>query len=341
MRITFLVPGRGLVGGIRVMGEYAGRLRRRGHDVTVLYRRTARNLKRWLQHLLERRVPDALDECGCPLVGVREFEPASVPDGDVLVATGLRAARAAADLPAAKGRLADIVQGTAHMEASPDEAREVMAAPALRVAVSDYVAAYLKARFGVESVVVPNGVDHDRFHNTDRRFRLPRSIGMVYAHGEMKGMAEGFEAMRRVRDRWPEVRLVLFGARRPVGALPRTDAYVRPKTKRIRGIYASCEVWLAPSRSEGFGLPVLEAMACRTVPVATRCGGHEFVVEDGVSGFLVPVGDAEAMAERLGLLLQDESLLRRMAEAAYERSLLFDWERSTDRLEALLKEWTA
>jgi glycosyltransferase involved in cell wall biosynthesis len=86
---------------------------------------------------------------------------------------------------------------------------------------------------------------------------------------------------------------------------------------------------------------VLEAMACRTVPVAARSGGHEFIIEDGVSGFLVPVGDAEAMAGRIALLVEDESLLRKMSEAAHERSLVFDWERSTDRLESLLKQWVA
>jgi len=81
-------------------------------------------------------------------------------------------------------------------------------------------------------------------------------------------------------------------------------------------------------------------MACRVVPVATRAGGHECLIEDGVSGFVVPVGDAEAMAARIGLLIEDESILAKMSEAAHEQSLLFDWERSTDRLEALIKEWT-
>lgn len=339
MRITFLVPGRGLVGGIKVMGEYAGRLRARGHDVTIVYRRPARNFKRWIEQVFTRGASDALDESGCALAGVREFDPSSTPDADILVTTGLRAVRVASAFPRGKGHLVELVQGVSHMEEDPAEARVVMALAALRVTVSDAVAAYLRERFGVESVVVPNGVDHQVFYNTDRQFRTPRSVGMIYVPGEMKGTPDGFEAMRRVRERWPDIRLVLFGAKRPRGQPPHTEVYVRPKSNRLRGIYAGCEVWLAPSRSEGFGLPVLEAMACGTVPVATRCGGHEFIIEDGVSGFLVPVGDATAMADRLGMLIEDDALLRKMSEAAHERSLLFDWERSTDRLEALLREW--
>jgi hypothetical protein len=339
LRITFVVPGRGLHGGVKVMGEYAGRLRARGHKVTVLYRRTPGDVGRWLRWLFSRHVPDALDESGCPLVAGLELVPEIAPDADILMATGLEAVRAAAGFPPARGRLVEIVQDIVPMEAAPGLARAVMQAPALRVAVSDHVAAYLKAKFDVEAVVVPNGVDHSQFYNTDRQFRTPRSVGMMYVPGAMKGTAEGFEAMAHVRNKWPEVRLVLFGASRPRPAPPRTETYVFPKAKRLRGLYSGCEIWLAPSRSEGFGLTVLEAMACRVVPVAARSGGHEFIIEDGVSGFLVPVGDDEAMASRIGMLLEDESLLRKMSEAAYERSLAFDWERSTDRLEALLKQW--
>jgi len=339
LRITFLVPGRGLVGGIKVMGEYAGRLRARGHDVAVLYRRTPSDVRRWLQRWLARRTPDALDDSGCTLTPVREFTPETVPDADVVLTTGLRAVRAASALPPEKGRPVEIVQGTIYMDEDPAEAQRLMALPVDRVAVSEHVARYLKTRFGVEAAVVPNGVDHSQFYNNERQFRTPRTVGMTYAAGEMKGTAEGFAAMRRIRDRWPDVRLVMFGAQRPRHPPPRTEVFVRPKTARLRAIYSGCEVWLAPSHSEGFGLPVLEAMACRVVPVATRAGGHECIVEDEVSGFLVPVGDEEAMAKRIALLLEDESLLRTMAGAAHERSLTFDWETSTDQLETLLRTW--
>ena len=340
LRITFLVPERGLVGGIKVMGEYAGRLRVRGHDVAVMYPGGTRNVKRWLQRWTTRRTPDALDDSGCMLTAVREFTSETVPDADVILTTGLRAVRAASALPPEKGRVVEIVQGTIDMEEGLAEVRRVMALPVHRVGVSDYVARYLKNQFGVEAAVVSNGVDHSQFYNNERQFRTPRTVGMIYVAGEMKGTAEAFEAMRQVRDQWPDVRLVMYGAKRPRNAPPRTEVFIRPKASRLRAIYSSCEIWLAPSRSEGFGLPVVEAMACGVVPVATRAGGHECIIEEEVSGFLVPVGDGEAMAKRIALLLEDESLLRTMSGAAHERSLAFDWQTSTDGLEALLRAWT-
>ena len=340
MRITFLVPGRGLAGGIKVMGEYAGRLHGRGHEVTVLYRRPADALRRLRQWWASRRAPDALDESGCDLVPVRAFTPALVPDGDALVTTGLETVRAVSSLGAEKGCLVALVQTTVPLEDDPAAAREVLALEAHRVAVSDYVAAYLRDRFGVEAAVVPNGVDHSRFYPPEnRRQRQPATVGMMYAPGPGKANEEGFEAIRQVRDNWPDVRLVVFGAQPPRGTPPRIEVFLRPKRSRLRSIYAGCDVWLAPSRTEGFGLPVLEAMACRAVPVATRAGGHAELIEDEVSGFLVPEGDVEAMAKRIGLLIEDDALLHRMADAAYQRSLQFDWETSTGRLEGLLAEW--
>jgi glycosyltransferase involved in cell wall biosynthesis len=307
--------------------------------VTVLYRRPAdalQRLRHWWRH---RRAPDALDESGCDLTPVAAFTPETVPDGDVLLATGPDVVRAAADLGPEKGRLVHLVQTLVPLEEDPAAARDVMAVDACRVAVSDGVAAVLRDRFGVEAAVVPNGVNHSRFYPDNRRKRQPPSVGMMYTTRTGKANDEGFEAVRRVRDTRPDVRLVVFGAQKPRGAPPRSEVFVRPKRSRLRSIYAGCDVWLAPSGIEGFGQPVLEAMACRAVPVAADAGGHRALVEDEVSGFLVPPGDVEAMARRIGLLFDDESLLRQMAEAAHQRSLQFDWEASTDRLEALLAEW--
>jgi glycosyltransferase involved in cell wall biosynthesis len=339
LQITMLAPGRGLTGDIKVIGEYAGRLQARGHDVTILYQRTVSDFRRLLDTVLFRRRPDALDESGCRLTAVLEFTEETVPDGHVIIAMGMGPILAASKLPPRKGRLFVLLQAVAAMEESPELARQALAAAPRRVAVSDFVAHFVKTTLDLDSVTISNGVDHAKFHNTDRRFRMPRSVGMISMPGQRKGAAEGFEAMRRVRERWPDVRLVLFGPRKLGGSPPRCEVYVSPKASRLRAIYSSCEIWLAPSHREGFGLPVLEAMSCRVVPVATRAGGHECLIEDGVSGFLVPVGDAEAMAARISLLIEDESILRKMSDAAHERSMAFDWDKSAEKLEGLVRDW--
>jgi glycosyltransferase involved in cell wall biosynthesis len=67
---------------------------------------------------------------------------------------------------------------------------------------------------------------------------------------------------------------------------------------------------------EAFGLAALEAMACGVPPVATRIGGVPELIDDGVDGFLEPVGDIAAQAARVVSLLTDDALYQRMSTAA-------------------------
>ena len=98
-----------------------------------------------------------------------------------------------------------------------------------------------------------------------------------------------------------------------------------------------CDVFAAGSRSEGFGLPILEAMACRCPVVATRTGCAPDVIEDGVNGFVVDVGDAAAMGARLADVLDlDAARWQAMSEAALERVLPYTWDEAALLFERVL-----
>lgn len=81
--------------------------------------------------------------------------------------------------------------------------------------------------------------------------------------------------------------------------------------------YWAADVALLPSRLEGFGLAVAEAMACGAVPIRTPSGGVEDQIVDGVTGFVVPFNDSAALAARIGDLSNEErrSEMRKAAAA--------------------------
>lgn len=87
----------------------------------------------------------------------------------------------------------------------------------------------------------------------------------------------------------------------------------------LASYYDACDIFVMPSREEGFGVVFLEAMAFGKPVVAGNHGGTPEVVMDGVTGFLVEYGDLDALAGRLIRLLQDEELRRRMGEAGRQR----------------------
>ena len=104
--------------------------------------------------------------------------------------------------------------------------------------------------------------------------------------------------------------------------------------------YAAMDVCVLPSaQAEPFGLVVLEAMAMGCPVVATAIGGPLSIVAQGETGFLVPPGDAAALADKLEVLLRDAELRERMAAAGRERlESKFSFANTVNELEALYRE---
>lgn len=110
------------------------------------------------------------------------------------------------------------------------------------------------------------------------------------------------------------------------GAVPRT---------RMREEYAWADVFLMPSISEGSANVGYEALGCGLPVVTTHNAGS--VVRDGVQGYLVSPGDAEAIAGRIEELAADRELRREMGSAARNRAAEFTWEKYQERLLAAIR----
>jgi glycosyltransferase involved in cell wall biosynthesis len=82
---------------------------------------------------------------------------------------------------------------------------------------------------------------------------------------------------------------------------------------------SSADIFVLPSRSEGFSNAVIEAMAASLPVVATQVGGNGEAVQDGLTGFLVPPEDVSALSEAIVRLVSDPSLSRVMGEAGKAR----------------------
>ncbi len=86
-------------------------------------------------------------------------------------------------------------------------------------------------------------------------------------------------------------------------------------------ISPSSSILALSSRYEGFGLVILEAMACGLPVVSYACPcGPKDIITDGIDGFLVPDGDEIILAERICRLIEDEELRKRMGAAVFERT---------------------
>ncbi len=355
MRITFVTPVTDWSGGARVIHIYAKALKERDHSVCVVTRPMAVPLKTRVRSLLSGRgLPPRLstsatfyDAASYDYWVARPFRPidaSEVPDADVVIATWWETAEWIQKYPPSKGKKVHFVQ---HYEAFPgmpkDRVDAVLRLPMYKITISSWLRDMLKNEFSASGVaLVPNSVDLKQFYASPRGKQKLPTLGMLYSGHPTKDCRTGFRALAMVREKHPDARLLVFGKTPPLVSLPlpRGATFtLLPPQDRIRDIYASCDVWLCSSTSEGFGLPVLEAMACRCPIVSTVVGGPLDLITEGVDGFLVPIGDADAMAHKAkAVLAMSDADWRKMSDAAYARATRYSWNDAVDRFEAALKK---
>jgi len=102
--------------------------------------------------------------------------------------------------------------------------------------------------------------------------------------------------------------------------------------------YSAADAVVVPSHYESFGMVALEAMACGTPVVASQVGGLAFLVQDGKTGFTVPVEEPAALAEKLFLLTNDRQLRSQMGNNAAAFAREYSWEKIADRMVLLYQK---
>ncbi|HSV15823.1 MAG TPA: glycosyltransferase family 4 protein, partial [Tepidisphaeraceae bacterium] len=187
--------------------------------------------------------------------------------------------------------------------------------------------------------MVPNAVDVEQFNAPPRGKQATPTVGVMYSIAEFKGCDVSLKAFELAKQRISNLKLVTFGNREPFPRLPLprgAEHTVRPPQDQIKDIYARCDAWLFGSRSEGFGLPLLEAMACRTPVIATPTGAAPELTAPG-GGVLVPMEDPAAMAGEIERIVQlPDDQWRVMSDIAYETATKYTWDDATARFEAAL-----
>jgi glycosyltransferase involved in cell wall biosynthesis len=181
-------------------------------------------------------------------------------------------------------------------------------------------------------------VDRALFHPvTGARASAPARVLMLQHEYAWKGVADGVEAVRRVRAGGHSFTLVGFGVKAPRDASPFDEFHANPPQRDLARLYSSADVYLCPSWDEGLGMPSMEAMACGSALVTYDNGGSRDYARDGETALVAPRRDVEALAAALGRILADGTLRAKLAAAGstYVRTA-FDWDRAVARMENLL-----
>ena len=213
----------------------------------------------------------------------------------------------------------------------PDFAVRAAAAAAV-VTVSRANASYIAQTFGVPAdriKVIPCGVDTERFRPDGPR-PAPPEIVCVARLKPFKNQQLLLNACARLRSNGAEFRCVLVGdgpcrgeldaQRRRLGLEGTVELAGPAVASQVLRWWQRAAIAVLPSESEGMPVCLMEAAACAVPAVATAVGGTPELVVDGLTGLVVPPGDAGALARALERLLREPALARRMGEAARLRA---------------------
>jgi glycosyltransferase involved in cell wall biosynthesis len=347
--VQFVLQSLVMTGGFRVVAEHARGLRSRGHEVRLLvphapWPRPGAPLvdwKRWAYERFSRSIPDGLAgyDLGSAVVRFDPRQTATVPPGDVVVATAWKTAEWVAAMPPSAGKGHYLIQQYEAWDgADTFRVDATWRLPLRRIVIAGWLEALGRERFGVDTVRIPNGVDARRFHPPVTRPASPPCVGMLYDLSPWKGADDGVQALWRLHEERPEVRFLLFGRYRRRHAFPPGTTYARePRQSELPDLYGRMHVFLNSSHSEGFSLVTLEAMACGCALVATDVGEVPVMGKPGVEYLMAPHGDPEAQARAVLELVDDSDRLRAVAREGLALARRYDWDRATDLLEAVLR----
>jgi len=350
MRINIVVSVIDRSGGFKVVATLSRLLVERGHEVNLIVNQLNKSslsgkLKNWI---VDRRFVKK-NELSMYSVSIpftladnrRLLNPSDVPDADVVIGTWWRTMEFVKDLPPEKGEKIHFVQDYevwGREGAAPVDRILQLQLP--KITISAFLLNLLTGKFGNKEVyLLPNAVDHDIFFSPLRRKGSPTTVGFTYTHDPRKGSDLILKAVALARMSYPALKVVAFSHGPPQPSIPVpawVDFHVAPNPEEIRKIYSACDAWLFGSRREGFGLPILEAMSCRTPVIGTPAGAAPELLSHG-AGILVGDQDWEGMARAIldvTRMPNDEWL--GLSQRAFRRAEENQWTTVAEKLENIL-----
>jgi glycosyltransferase involved in cell wall biosynthesis len=215
--------------------------------------------------------------------------------------------------------------------------------PTEKITVSKYWKDELKSKYGLDSNVVYNGIDAGKY----LRSKTERGNFILFVGGmeARKGLEFVIEALEVLHSHGLDMRLVAVA--RPgflrtesrewfEHLIERCDQKGKVEIKELIGekelidLYSSASAFVLPTRMEGWGLSLMEAMAAGCPVISTPVGGVPELISDGKNGILVPVGDVAGTAHAIERVVNEPALRKQLCEEARKTIKKFTWDAAAD-----------
>ena len=355
MKITFVLPSIGISGGVKAVFEFANHLYIRGHDVSVVYPLIPMGLiGKW--HNFKNIIYKARGTIGnlrrgnriewftlkAKLIRTLTLSERFIPDADIIVATWWETAYYVSKYGNNKGEKFYLVQHYEIWGGPKEKVDKTYRLGLHNIVNSTWLKDILQNKLNakVESLILhAPDLDDFYFENNNKNSDNTIRILMPYRIQKWKGAEDGIKAFEIVKRKFNKIQLVMFGPHKSKDVPGYVEFYEKPSNDKIREIYNSCDIFIFPSRQEGFGMPPMEAMACKMACVLTNVGAVPDYATSNKTALIVAPEKPEELAQAILSLLNSKSKRQKIAEAGYKYIKQFSWDKSTAQLERVFQKY--
>lgn len=354
MIIRFILPRsyNKMIGGYKVVFQYANFLVRRGNDVHIYFQLKPRSnsfiikkLKFILGATFKRNTNRKITwfDLDNRIKLHFDFDPKKSSEelstGKV-VATHWTTAQIVLDSSVQKENKFHFIQGyeVYDSNATVDKIEKAWKLPLNKIVISKWL--LKKANeLGVKATYVPNFIDLETFkvQNLQRNTERGKTISFLWHSNPRKQSAMGLSICKKLKKIDSTIKVIVFGVNVPKNEIFDEIFESATPTQLANQIYGKSAVYMMPSSSEGWGLTGLEAMACGAVLISVDNGGVNEYMRNDISG-VITENDEQQLLQACLSTLNDKGIRSKLSDEGYKVSEQFSLSKSGKMFEDILKE---
>lgn len=341
MKFCFVLPksDHRIVGGYKIVYEFANRLIDHQQDVTILFLNSRylkkyhlpRFIRKMIMNLIMHIEPKWFD-LKREVKKTSDYQQYRKYSFDVVVATAVSTARFVKDsFPSAKK--AYLIQGFENWVYPEKELFETYNYGFINIVVSNWLKTIVDTHSKSVSILLSNPIDTKIYKCiTPLQNRERYSIGLLYSPLECKGFSYALQVIKELKKDYPELCVTAFGSYNRPKELPLwVNYYEKASQSKTVEIYNSVRVFICASIDEGFGLTSYEALACGCVLVTTDFQGAREYAIDNYNSLISCKYDTDAMIQNIKRAFNDDLLASELSANGIKTVSKASWDETIQK----------
>lgn len=346
MKINFIIPMTHHTGGIQVIFTYAEYFYRKGHDVVCYYPNIAyetnsfwSRFKSTVGNFVKDRKNISFMDISFMIKGIALINNYNIRNADVTIATSYQTAYDVEKLSLQKGQKFYFIQDY-EIWFNKKKCEQSYYLNLKKIVIANWLNKLLVEHYDCPpSPVIYNGINLNEFYNEKKRNNADKvkNFLMLSNWRSSKNCEMGVQIFKYLKSKYPLSQFRMFGINYDDRIPSFVEFYENPTKDELRGLYNQSNIFLFPSSYEGWGLTVVEAMACGCVVVGCNVG---FLKEFGIhrtNAMISQIENEKEMIKNIEELLQSTDLMNLISSNCQQVVKQFDWSQSTNKFLEILK----